>query len=65
MNNRSEIVYNTLNPKYFWASELDCDFPNNYELKVRVYNAATIKAFDTLIGEAKIDLEDRYFGNSL
>ncbi|XP_028159554.1 otoferlin-like, partial [Ostrinia furnacalis] len=60
MGNREEFVKNTVNPIFGRMYEFRCTIPEDYRLKVSLYDYEAIQP-DELIGSTEIDLEDRIY----
>lgn len=60
ISDRGHRFYGQLNPTFGRMFEFDACLPEDYELTVQVWDWDRITQ-DDLIGETKIDLEQRYF----
>ena len=60
IEDKLNVVKQTLNPGYFRSFELDAFFPDDWKLEISVINSGFL---DSLIGSSVIDLEDRFYGN--
>lgn len=62
----SESLEKTLNPQFYRSIELDASFPDDWELKIEIYDKNgsfnRLATGDKLIGQTVIDLEQRRFG---
>ena len=60
MSDSNKVVKEDLNPNYFRYYELDCEFPEYWQLDIKIINDGLATS---LIGGVSFDLEDRYYGN--
>ena len=60
IEDKLNVVKQSLNPGYFRSFELDAFFPDDWKLEISVINSGFL---DSLIGSTVIDLEDRFYGN--
>ncbi len=63
IDDRDKEISQDLNPKFYRSYEFDASFPEDWKLKIEIYDKGSISYYDALIGSTTIDLEDRYFGN--
>ena len=62
IEDKANVVKQTLDPGYFRSYELDATFPNDWKLVISIMNSGFM---DNMIGASAIDLEDRFYGNMI